>query len=65
MRDILQKYSNAEDILGALQLSREDIAAIADKTKGQRDNSVWFDMRFGRITASNFGPVIAAIDKKR
>uniref|UniRef100_A0A8D8SIK0 Uncharacterized protein n=1 Tax=Cacopsylla melanoneura TaxID=428564 RepID=A0A8D8SIK0_9HEMI len=65
VKDILQQHSSKENILNALRVSNEDIVAIADKTKGQRDNNLWFEMRFGRLTASNFGPILSAINNKR
>lgn len=65
VKDVLQQHKTTEDILSALMLTADDIPAIAERTKGQRDNHLWFDMRFGRLTASNFGSILTAIDNKR
>ncbi|KAL1453433.1 hypothetical protein WDU94_007573 [Cyamophila willieti] len=60
VKHILQQYSNKKDILNALKVSNEDIVAIADRTKGQLDNYKWIEMRFGRLIASDFGPLLLA-----
>ena len=44
----------------ALQLSPDNIAAIAQETVGQCDNPLWSVVRKLRLTASNFGAVLAA-----
>ena len=41
-------------------MSPEDRGRIEELTRGQRTNSNWFLYRRGRITASNFGAVLAA-----
>ena len=43
-----------------MALSRLDIESLAVKTTGQRLNSLWLQMRKGRLTASNFGHVLQA-----
>ncbi|XP_026283200.2 uncharacterized protein LOC113209746 [Frankliniella occidentalis] len=48
-----------------LKVSREEIVAIAQRTVGQRKNSLWLKGRIHRITASKFGEVLKTIEKNR
>ena len=44
--------------LNRVAVSSQQILAVEQATRGQRDNSMWGIYRKGRLTASNFGPVI-------
>jgi len=48
-----------------LKVSTEEIVAIAQRTVGQRKNSLWLKGRIHRITASKFGEVLKTIEKNR
>ena len=39
------------------ELSRPDIIRIAQLTRGQRDNSLWHELRQCRLTGSKFGEI--------
>ena len=43
-------------------LTKEAIRQIAFETTGQRDNFYWREMRTGKLTASNFGKAIVAMN---
>ena len=47
------------------ELTREQIQYIAERTRGQRQNPLWHELRRCRLTASNFGLVLNAISSKR
>lgn len=65
VQEIVAGTSNVETALTQLSLKPEDILEVANSTVGQRNNSLWHQMRFGRLTASNFGVVISAIKLNR
>ena len=44
------------------QLSEMEIRDLAFKTTGQRKNAGWMEARRGRLTASNFGKAITAMN---
>lgn len=44
-----------------MQITPDTTAKVADLTVGQRSNTLWCQIRKLRITASNFGPVLAAM----
>ena len=48
-----------------LKMSQTQIADVAQITIGQRDNPLWSFTRKNRLTASNFGIVLAAIRRNR
>lgn len=48
----------------ALHLTPDKIIDVAVQTSGQRDNPMWAVVRKHRITASNFGPILSAIEKQ-
>lgn len=45
---------------GKCKIQSSTIQEIAKLTVGQRENPAWSMLRKGRLTASNFGPVLAA-----
>ena len=63
--EFVQEVNKVGYVLSKLESSKDNIKKIAEITKGQRDNPLWLIYRKGRITASNFGSVIAAIKRKR
>ncbi|GBP42998.1 Exonuclease [Eumeta japonica] len=52
--DLVLKYKekSCETFLQKIVLSNETIAEIEEETKEQHQNSLWFELRYGRITAS-------------
>lgn len=48
-----------------MKISQQDILQLAAATTGQRNNALWHQMKLGRLTASNFGAVIAAVGRNR
>ena len=47
------------------ELTSQQIQYIAERTRGQRQNLLWHEMRRCRLTASNYGLVLDAISSKR
>ena len=64
---ICREYVEAENkktwLQTALAVTPTEIESTAEATSGQRDNPQWCSARKLRITASNFGVVIAAAKK--
>lgn len=60
-------YGDAEDkalyILSSLAVTREQKEAIERATVGQTKNALWMAYRKNRLTASNFGSVLAAVKR--
>ncbi|GBP13566.1 Exonuclease [Eumeta japonica] len=54
MHQLVLKYKekSCETFLQKIVLSNETIAEIEEETKEQHQNSLWFELRYGRITAS-------------
>ena len=48
----------ARMLLGELPLSSRQIHAVEFRTRGQSDNALWHEYRWGRLTASRFGPIV-------
>jgi YqaJ-like viral recombinase domain len=48
----------------ALAVSRATISQVEEMTRGQRINPLWSKLRTGRLTASNFGAVLSAANRK-
>lgn len=48
-----------------LKLDEKEIEIIEQKTRGQRENPLWQSERKFRITASNFGRVLDAVERRR
>ena len=48
-----------EFLVEKLKITDEQRKTIQEKTIGQRDNPTWHLVRKGRLTASNFGPVLS------
>lgn len=48
-----------------LMINEQQIQQIASLTIGQKDNCLWSSVRKNRLTASNFGCVLAAIKRNR
>ncbi|KAK7907110.1 hypothetical protein WMY93_015722 [Mugilogobius chulae] len=61
-------YGDAEDkalhILSSLAVSPQEKEAIERATVGQAENALWMAYRKKRLTASNFGFVLAAVKRK-
>ncbi|XP_033729759.1 uncharacterized protein LOC117318941 [Pecten maximus] len=66
---LVEAYTNATDkvqwLRTNLTVSKEQIEEVAKLTTGQRTNHLWALVRKNRLTASNFGLVLAAIRRKR
>ena len=45
-------------------ISAEEVASIEEKTRSQSENKMWHDERKKRITASNFGTIYHATDRR-
>lgn len=62
-------YTGATDKIKWLKtnfaISKEKIEQVAQMTAGQRNNHLWALVRKNRLTASNFGKVLAAIRRNR
>ena len=43
-------------------LSLEEISDLALRTTGQRNNSSWIGHRYGKLTSSDFGRAISAMN---
>ncbi|XP_062844682.1 interferon-induced very large GTPase 1-like [Trichomycterus rosablanca] len=52
-------------ILSSMKVSVEERKAIQVATVGQNTNPLWHTLRQGRLTASNFGAVLPALQKGR
>ncbi|GBP80782.1 hypothetical protein EVAR_54227_1 [Eumeta japonica] len=52
MHQLKYKEESCETFLQKIVLSNETIAEIEEETKEQHQNSLWFELRYGRITAS-------------
>ncbi|KAK3098705.1 hypothetical protein FSP39_022243 [Pinctada imbricata] len=66
---LTQEYTSTTDKLQWLKIklaiTKEQIQQVAQLTAGQRNNHLWAMVRKDRLTASNFGPVLAAIRRNR
>ncbi|XP_055997883.1 uncharacterized protein LOC125648452 [Ostrea edulis] len=64
-----EAYTRATDKIQWLKtnlaIQREKIEQVAQLTVGQRNNHLWALVRKNRLTASNFGKVLAAIRRNR
>lgn len=64
-----QAYLDAEDkkeaFFNTMKVSIDTIKDVAAVTVGQSQNGNWLTFRKNRLTASNFGIVLAAIGQKR
>ncbi|XP_048748498.2 uncharacterized protein LOC125681636 [Ostrea edulis] len=64
-----EAYTSATDKIQWLKtnlaIQREKIEQVAQLTVGQRNNHLWALVRKNRLTASNFGKVLAAIRRNR
>ena len=64
-----EQFITSDNQLGCflkmVELSEQQIVAVAHQTRGQHDNPLWGMFRKGRITASNFGPVISSCNSGR
>ena len=64
-----EEYSNAYDPRTCLRrqliTSPEKVVGVAFATTGQRENAMWSAIRKMRFTASNFGNIIGATNRKR
>ena len=62
-------YLGAEDprtwLRRQLLVSHEKVNQTAAATIGQRENALWAAVRKLRFTASNFGHILSAFDKKK
>ena len=56
--DYLKAADSVAYVTSQLPLSPAKIQAAEVATRGQSDNSMWAIVRKGRLTASNFGPVL-------
>lgn len=56
---------NKEELKAKFQVNQEEIVLIAEATIGQSDVALWHLLRIGRLTASNFGVVLAACRRNR
>ena len=63
--DLSQHAQNVQELCKRLQLTPEEIQQIERITRGQRDNPLWTAYRKGRITASNFQPVLKVCSANR
>lgn len=65
IQTIIESSSSAEEVLRKIQLNPEQILLISKTTELQRECPAWHGMRLGRLTASNFGPVIHALETNK
>lgn len=71
IQDLLtsEEYINANDprtwLRRQLTTSPEKVVEVAFATTGQRENAMWSAIRKMRFTASNFGNIIGAANRKR
>ncbi len=62
--NIFRRNIALDDAVKAASISPADIQQIEQMTRGQHLNSNWHEMRRFRLTASNFGVVIKAIERQ-
>ena len=62
--DLGQSVKTVDKLCKQSQLTPEEIEHIETITRGQRDNLLWTAYRKGRITASNFQPVLKVCSSK-
>ncbi|XP_062592758.1 uncharacterized protein LOC134254222 [Saccostrea cucullata] len=64
-----QEFISAENPIAwmkqKLMINEQEIQQIACLTTGQKENCMWSSVRKNRLTASNFGCVLAAIKRNR
>ncbi|XP_062580316.1 uncharacterized protein LOC134242248 isoform X2 [Saccostrea cucullata] len=64
-----QEFISAENPIAwmkqRLMINEQEIQQIACLTTGQKENCMWSSVRKNRLTASNFGCVLAAIKRNR
>ncbi|XP_061164340.1 uncharacterized protein LOC133205416 [Saccostrea echinata] len=64
-----QEFISAENPIAwmkqKLMINEQQIQQIASLTTGQKENCMWSSVRKNRLTASNFGCVLAAIKRNR
>ena len=64
-----ESYINGDDPLTwlrrALIVGPDMIEQVVSETVGQRDNVLWGAVRKMRLTSSNFGPILGAINRNR
>jgi len=58
--EFVQSGLQTDFLLEKLKIAPEKIEAVCKITKQQRDSGAWHMLRKGRLTASNFGPVLLA-----
>lgn len=54
LNNIASGHQRVQDFIDHQLLSENEVNLIEEKTVGQSSNSLWHDMRKGRITAFNF-----------
>lgn len=54
LNNIASGHQTVEDFIDHQLLTENEVNLIEEKTVGQSSNSLWHDLRKGRITASNF-----------
>lgn len=54
LNNITSGHQTVEDFIDHQLLTENEVNLIEEKTVGQSSNSLWHDLRKGRITASNF-----------
>jgi len=63
--DYTKASDNVSFVSDRLPLTEEQIKEAEVATRGQSENSMWAIVRKGRLTASNFGPVLKCIERGR
>lgn len=55
LQQLVMKYKekSCDAFLKKLDLTEADIIQIEEETRGQHQNSLWYELRYGRVTASH------------
>ena len=61
-RHFTQQKTNQHFVLNGIKPTKEERLAIAKATEGQRTNPLWLKYKKRRVTASNFGSVLRAVN---
>ncbi len=64
-KDFLESKDSRSWFSRQMVVSPQQIQTVANATIGQRDNTLWCLVRKLRLTASNFGKVLKAINRNR
>lgn len=65
MKEIAAECNTVEEFLGKFCMTEEEVKTAERVSRGQSENPVWFKLRRGRLTASNFYRIHTRMDKMK